>query len=138
VMDWTSGSGRPIQLGLNCVGGRDTSIMAGCLGSDAHLVSYGAMSKAPLSLPTSYFIFRNLTCHGHWQSRWYKDHSRETRVSMYQSLADMIARGQLRETEHEIVTLEGNDEEVTESVFQYLEKLKSGSHGKKVLLKWAS
>lgn len=49
---------KDIKLGLNCVGGRPTSIMAGYLGKDAALVSYGAMSKSPLSLPTSLFIFK--------------------------------------------------------------------------------
>lgn len=47
-----------IKLGLNCVGGKHTTLMAGHLGKDAALVSYGAMSKSPLSLPTSLFIFK--------------------------------------------------------------------------------
>ncbi|KIM90590.1 hypothetical protein PILCRDRAFT_812350 [Piloderma croceum F 1598] len=34
----------------------ETMSMARLLGSDAHLVSYGAMSKQPLSLLTSLFI----------------------------------------------------------------------------------
>lgn len=78
-----------IRLALNCVGGPVAARMAGLLGqvlrgshlitnllhrisNDAHLVSYGAMSKQPLSLPTSLFIFKNLICHGYWQSRWYQ------------------------------------------------------------------
>ena len=51
---------------LNSVGGKPTQLMTRFLGVDSHLVSYGAMSKQPLSLPTSLFIFKNLTAHGFW------------------------------------------------------------------------
>ena len=60
------------------------------LGNDAHLVSYGAMSKQPLSIPTSNFIFKNLTCHGFWQSQWYKTRSQEEREELMQTLAHLI------------------------------------------------
>jgi mitochondrial enoyl-[acyl-carrier protein] reductase / trans-2-enoyl-CoA reductase len=79
-----------IRLGLNCVGGKETSLMAGLLGHNAHLVSYGAMSKQPLSLPTSLFIFKNLTSHGFWQSRWYKERSREERENLMSVLAGLM------------------------------------------------
>jgi NADPH:quinone reductase-like Zn-dependent oxidoreductase len=86
VKEWTGGKVRPVihlylhilnvptsqplRLALNCVSGPETMSMARLLGSDAHLVSYGAMSKQPLSLPTSLFIFKNLKSVGYWQSRW--------------------------------------------------------------------
>ena len=72
---------------LNCVGGPATSAMTRFLGENAHLVSYGAMSKQPLSLPTSAFIFKNLQAHGYWQSRWYTQHSRQDREDLMESLA---------------------------------------------------
>lgn len=64
--------------------------MARLLGSDAHLVSYGAMSKQPLSLPTSLFIFKNLTSHGFWQTRWYSKKSAVARGDLMQTLASLI------------------------------------------------
>jgi mitochondrial enoyl-[acyl-carrier protein] reductase / trans-2-enoyl-CoA reductase len=85
-----------IRLGLNCVGGKETSLMAGLLGHNAHLVSYGAMSKQPLSFPTSYFIYKNLTCHGFWQSRWYKERTREERENLMNTLAGLIKDGKVR------------------------------------------
>lgn len=63
------------------------------LGSNSHLVSYGAMSKQPLSLPTSAFIFKNLTCHGFWQSRWAKEHSVAEREELMNTLIDMKVSG---------------------------------------------
>lgn len=82
-------SGKPIRLFLNCVGGNATTQMAKFLGSDAHIVSYGAMSKRPLTLPTSAFIFKNLTTHGFWQSRWYNQKTREEREELVQKLIGM-------------------------------------------------
>lgn len=70
--------------------------MARHLGSNAHLVSYGAMSKEPLSLPTSLFIFKGLTCHGFWQSKWYKEKSREEREALIRDLVELIVQGKVR------------------------------------------
>ena len=78
---------------LNCVGGPDTTAMTRLLGDNAHLVSYGAMSKKPLSLPTSLFIFKNLSAHGYWQHRWYQEHSREEREQLMRTLADLKVSG---------------------------------------------
>lgn len=82
-----------VKLGLNCVGGKTTTLMARLLGENSHLVSYGAMSKEPLSLPTSLFIFRNLTCHGFWQTRWYNQKTLDERVEMMNTLTDLIRQG---------------------------------------------
>ncbi len=80
---------QPIRLMLNCVGGPDTTAMTRFLGENAHIVSYGAMSKKPLSLPTSLFIFKNLATHGYWQHRWYQDHSRQERETLMGTLANL-------------------------------------------------
>lgn len=64
--------------------------MARLLGTDAHLVSYGAMAKQPLSLPTSLFIFKNLTSHGFWQTQWYSKKSAEERAQLMQTLVNLI------------------------------------------------
>ena len=71
--------------------------MARLLGHDAHLVTYGAMSKQPLSLPASLFIFKSLTTHGFWQSRWYKEHSRVEREALVATLTKLIADGKVRD-----------------------------------------
>ncbi|KAG9016702.1 mitochondrial 2-enoyl thioester reductase [Tulasnella sp. 427] len=78
IKGWTNG--KPINLGLNCVGGRDTTTMVGYLG--------------------------------------------------YQPFP-------LKEPGHEIVELKGNDQEVTKAVAHAMKTLGAGSHGKKILLRWA-
>lgn len=67
--------------------------MARLLGGNSHLVSYGAMSKDPLSLPTSLFIFKNLTCHGFWQTRWYDQKTLDERLQMMHTLTGLIRQG---------------------------------------------
>ncbi|KAG6861333.1 hypothetical protein C0995_001312 [Termitomyces sp. Mi166 len=112
--------------------------MARLLGNDAHLVSYGAMSKQPLSLPTSLFIFKNLTCHGFWQSRWYKNSVRGDRVRVMQILANLISQGKLKEPAYEIVTIspKDSDEEAGQKVRDVIAKAVGGRQGKKTLLKF--
>ena len=69
--------------------------MAGLLGNNAHLVSYGAMSKQPLSLPTSFFIFKNLTAHGFWQSRWNQEKSHAEKESVMKQVVELIRQGKV-------------------------------------------
>jgi len=126
-----------IRLGLNCVSGPTTTAMARLLGSDAVLVSYGAMSKQPLTLPTSLFIFKNLKSVGFWQSRWYTKKSREEREELMKVLVELMSSGKLKEPEHEIVTLGAHesDEEVSIRVREIVAKMAKGQYGRKVLLK---
>jgi len=111
--------------------------MARLLGQDAYLVSYGAMSKQPLSLPTSLFIFKNLTSVGFWQSRWYKTQTREDKESLMKTLVDLVAQGKLKVPEHEILTIpaEDSDEVAGQKVRDIFAKISKGQYGKKVLLK---
>lgn len=60
----------PLMLGLNCVGGKSATTMSKCLSESGYLVSYGAMSKQPVMLPTGLLIFKDLRFHGFWLSRW--------------------------------------------------------------------
>lgn len=59
-----------VMLGLNCVGGKSATAMSKCLSDGGTLVTYGAMSKQPVMLPTGLLIFRDLRFHGFWLSRW--------------------------------------------------------------------
>ncbi|KAI0091749.1 NAD-binding protein [Irpex rosettiformis] len=130
VQQWTGGN--PIRLFLNCVSGPTTTSLLRLLGKDAHLVSYGAMSKEPLSMPTSLFIFKNLTCHGFWQSRWYEDATEEEKRELVEKLVGL----KLKEAEHEVLTIPAGDSDgvATEKVRDVVRKLAKGQYGKKVLL----
>ncbi|KAG8762039.1 mitochondrial 2-enoyl thioester reductase, partial [Ceratobasidium sp. 423] len=124
VKEWTQGKG--IKLGLNCVGGKPTTILAKHLGPDAALVSYGAMSKEPLSLPTSLFIFKNLTSYGYQQTRWYETHTLGERQAMLQEITDLMLADKLKSPDHEILAFPGSDEDATQTLRERLKRLDEG------------
>lgn len=61
--------GRP-SLGLNCVGGRNASVMMKHLAPKATMVTYGGMSLKPLTVGTGSLIFKDLRFVGYWNSKW--------------------------------------------------------------------
>jgi len=73
--------------------------MAALLGSDAHLVTYGAMAKRPVSIPAPFYIFKNLTSHGFWLTQWYKDNG-EQQTNLVEELARTMASGKVSSHAH--------------------------------------
>ncbi|KAF8314677.1 NAD(P)-binding protein, partial [Clavulina sp. PMI_390] len=134
VKEWTGG--KPIRLALNCVSGKDTTSMLRLLGQDAHLVSYGAMSKQPLSIPTSYFIFKNLTAHGFMMSSWFAKNSMSSRREVMGEIMSLFERKLLKEPVHEYVSLSGSDEAMTGHLKDALAKIEAGSYGWKAVLRF--
>ncbi|KAJ2785858.1 mitochondrial 2-enoyl thioester reductase [Coemansia javaensis] len=61
----------PVRLGFNCVGGRATLQMTKLIAEGGTLVSYGGMSRQPVTLPTSLLLFRDIRARGFWMNRWY-------------------------------------------------------------------
>ncbi|THU99168.1 trans-2-enoyl-CoA reductase [Dendrothele bispora CBS 962.96] len=135
IQQWTGG--KDIRLGLNCIGGEANTAMVKLLGHGAHLVSYGAMSKQPISLPTSLFIFKNLTSHGFWQTQWSKVHSRKEKEDLIANLSSMMVNGKLKAPEHDIIVLgaKESDEEVTQKIRTIFSDLAQGKYTKKVLIR---
>ena len=58
------------RLGLNGVGGKSGLNVARLLQPGSHFVTYGGMSREPVTLPTSLFIFKDIRAQGFWLSRW--------------------------------------------------------------------
>ena len=56
VMDGLGGA-KPM-LGLNCVGGTSATNLVRMLGQGASLVTYGGMSRKPITLATSHVLFK--------------------------------------------------------------------------------
>ncbi|CAH9108867.1 unnamed protein product [Cuscuta epithymum] len=57
-------------LGLNCVGGNAASLVLKFLRQGGTMVTYGGMSKKPITVPTSLFIFKELSLRGFWLQKW--------------------------------------------------------------------
>ncbi|GAA5829654.1 hypothetical protein JCM3766R1_001251 [Sporobolomyces carnicolor] len=127
--------GGDLLLGLNCVGGKETTEMAKLLGVGGQLVTYGGMAKTALAIPPSLFIFKKLTSTGFWLSNWTQTHPVE-RLSMMNYLADLVSQGKLKEPDTKVVVLEGTDSEVESTVRGVMEELERGRSGKKILLQW--
>jgi trans-2-enoyl-CoA reductase len=86
----------PIRLALNAVGGENALRVAKCLASDGTMVTYGAMSLEPLSIPNGMLIFKNLRFTGFWVNKWYDSATSAQRAETFAPLFDMAKRGLLR------------------------------------------
>lgn len=78
------------KLALNCVGGDSARRVVNLLDNGGTMVTYGGLSRKPITLPTSPFIFNDITCRGFWMTRWTEEHSREERMEMVDDLVDMV------------------------------------------------
>jgi trans-2-enoyl-CoA reductase len=95
--EWTNGGREKIRLALNCVNGKAATAMAKLLSSSAHFVTYGAMSKQPLTIPASMLIFKDIHFHGFWVSRW-AEKNPEDKIKTVNDVLDMTRNGEFKDT----------------------------------------
>ena len=86
----------PIRLALNAVGGESAIRMAKTLAPRAAVVTYGAMSLQPLTIPNGMLIFKELRFTGFWVNKWYDGATPEQRRETFAPLFEMARRGLLR------------------------------------------
>jgi trans-2-enoyl-CoA reductase len=84
------------RLALNAVGGESVSLLCKAVAPGAKIVTYGAMSKQPLRIGNGLLIFKDLSFHGYWISRWYQEVPQEEIYRMFESLALLCRQNQLR------------------------------------------
>ena len=90
------------HLALNMVGGRDTIQLLKCLGEGSSLVTYGAMSNSPMSVPFGLMVFKDITLHNYWMTRWSRQHgSSLLEDRMFGQLAEWYKSGELTPTPHQ-------------------------------------
>ncbi|XP_060170215.1 enoyl-[acyl-carrier-protein] reductase, mitochondrial-like [Lycium barbarum] len=53
-------------LGLNCIGGNAATLVVKFLKQGGTMVTYGGMSKKPITISTTYFIFKDISLKGFW------------------------------------------------------------------------
>ncbi|CEO99213.1 enoyl-[acyl-carrier-protein] reductase [Plasmodiophora brassicae] len=83
-------------LALNAVGGPSATNIARALAPNGTLVTYGGMSKKPVTLPTGLLIFQNIVSRGFWLSRWTENTAPIDRDTMIMHLASLIREGRLK------------------------------------------
>lgn len=83
-------------LGFNCVGGNAASLILKFLKQGGTMVTYGGMSKKPITVSTSSFIFKELTLTGFWLQRWMSSDKAKERQSMIDYLLGLCRDGKLK------------------------------------------
>jgi len=84
------------KLALNCVGGETVTEMSRLLDNNGVLVTYGGMSRKPVTIPTRLFIFNNIQLRGFWMTRWYHESSEAEKVEMFNELYKQVRANNLK------------------------------------------
>lgn len=94
------------KLALNCVGGKNATEMMRHLAPKGIMVTYGGMSREPVTIPTSLFIFKSLQFHGYWMTRWSAEHRNTSEQrEMVDDLISLIRSCKLRAPAHKKIAL---------------------------------
>lgn len=117
--------GKSVKLAINCVGGSSVDDMARLLEDGGTVVTYGAMSRRPITIPSSMFLFRDIRFRGFWLQQWNKEHTLEERKQMYNTLLNLMKDKKLT-LNTEVVNFE-------KGIYDAISK-STQSHGKKVVL----
>eukprot|EP00252_Welwitschia_mirabilis_P009742 TRINITY_DN2257_c0_g1_i1.p1 TRINITY_DN2257_c0_g1~~TRINITY_DN2257_c0_g1_i1.p1 ORF type:complete len:375 (-),score=80.06 TRINITY_DN2257_c0_g1_i1:115-1239(-) len=83
-------------LALNCVGGNAASLVLKFLRQGGQMVTYGGMSKKPITVPTSSFIFKDIQLTGFWMQKWTASHSSKEFETMTDYLLKLVKDGHLK------------------------------------------
>lgn len=84
------------KLGFNCVGGKSAAELIRHMADKGTLVTYGGMSKQPLTISTACLIFNDIRLRGYWMTHWNSVHSKEERADMLQEITNIIKKGGLK------------------------------------------
>lgn len=96
LKEFTNGGREPVRLGMNCVGGALVNNMAKHLVAGSPMVTYGAMSKQPVSLPMGLLIFKDISFQGFWVSRW-SDKNPEQKNACVHEILDLTRQGKFQD-----------------------------------------
>lgn len=113
------GTDAHVRLALNSVGGKSSASIARKLERDALMLTYGGMSKQPVTLPTSLHIFKGLTSKGFWVTENCRREP-QSKIDAIKALVKLYQEGALISPKDEIVTTvvdpRGSDSELLEAV----------------------
>ena len=118
--------GAKILLGLNSIGGESAIRVANALAANGKVVTFGAMSRQPVKLPTGLLIFKNIQFLGYWMTRWYERSSEADRRVFYAELFQLAQAGAFQTPVEHIYPVT----EIRQAVTHALE----GARGGKILL----
>jgi len=79
-----------ISLALNMVGGTSATQLAKSLKNDGVMVTYGAMSKEPVTISNGAYIYKNIWLTGFNRTKWVEEAPAEEVKAAYQAVFKMI------------------------------------------------
>lgn len=91
------------SLALNCVGGKSSLEILRQLQHNGVMVTYGGMSREPVTIPTASFIFKNLQFHGFWMTQWNETADAATKNAMLDEVIRLMCEGKLKAPLHKMV-----------------------------------
>ncbi|KAH9639312.1 hypothetical protein HF086_012922 [Spodoptera exigua] len=103
------------MLALNCVGGKSSLEMLRHLQHSGSMVTYGGMSREPVTIPTSAFIFKNLSFFGFWMTAWNEMASTTAKEEMMSHLINLILEKKLKAPLHKLVKFDNYQEAIGKS-----------------------
>lgn len=83
------------RLAFNGVGGESALRLMNLLAPGGVHVTYGAMSRRPLTVPNGLMIFKDLQLRGLWVTRWIESAPRAELETVYGQLAGLMVSGAL-------------------------------------------
>jgi len=113
-------------LVCNAIGGDSSIRLMNTLVEKGVHVTYGAMSRRPVTIPNKYLIFRQIRFEGLWITKWLEDTPRNEVESSYRKLANWIESGKLEQSVDSAYQLE--------HVVQALERAQQPNRSGKVLI----
>ncbi|XP_013199401.1 enoyl-[acyl-carrier-protein] reductase, mitochondrial [Amyelois transitella] len=94
------------KLALNCVGGKNALEIVRHMDHSGKMVTYGGMSRDPVTIPTSAFIFKNISFHGFWMTAWNEKASQVEKDAMVLDIVKLMCENRLKGPVHKMVKLE--------------------------------
>ena len=87
--------GANAALAFNAVGGESALRLMKLLRESGIHITYGAMSRKPLTIPNGLMIFRDLQLRGLWVSRWLESAPHDEVIKVYDNLVSHVITGKL-------------------------------------------
>lgn len=92
------------KLAFNCVGGKSSTELLRHLDEKGVMVTYGAMSREPVTAPNAALIFKDISFKGFWMSRWNRENlNSPVRREMLDELIQIILKGDLKAPIHQMI-----------------------------------
>lgn len=95
------------RLAINCVGGQNALEVLRHLQNGGTMVTYGGMSREPVTIPTSALIFKDLRIRGFWMTEWSKKNADSIdRFEMFEELISLMTNNELQGPAYKMVNID--------------------------------